>query len=114
MHRLAVDPRRTWRLQPHVLLARCTAPWGRNCLPSTPTSPAPHRSRIQVPPDLKEALRSNLRALETFEGLSPSCRRDYVEWITEAKREGTRQRRLATTIEWLTAGKSRHWKYEKC
>ena len=49
----------------------------------------------------------------TFEALSPSQRRDYIEWITEAKREETRERRVATALAWLAEGKSRNWKYER-
>jgi uncharacterized protein YdeI (YjbR/CyaY-like superfamily) len=45
--------------------------------------------------------------------LSPSHRRDYIEWITEAKQAETRARRLAQAIEWLAEGKSRNWKYER-
>jgi uncharacterized protein YdeI (YjbR/CyaY-like superfamily) len=71
------------------------------------------RAALPVPDYFTAALRKNKRALETFEGLSPSHRREYVEWVTEAKGEATRQRRLATAIEWLAEGKSRNWKYAK-
>ena len=54
-----------------------------------------------------------LEALATFEAFSPSHQREYVEWVTEAKQEATRERRLATTLEWLAEGKSRNWKYER-
>jgi len=67
-----------------------------------------------VPADLAAGLKINKAAAKTFENFSPSHRRDYIEWITEAKREETRQKRLATTLEWLTDGKSRNWKYENC
>ena len=56
----------------------------------------------------------NGKALATFKGFSPSCKREYVEWIGEAKRDETRQKRLATAIEWMAEGKSRHWKYAIC
>ncbi|MBI5442956.1 MAG: YdeI/OmpD-associated family protein [Deltaproteobacteria bacterium] len=46
--------------------------------------------------------------------LSPSHRKEYVEWITKAKRDETRRRRLATALEWRAEGKARNWKYEKC
>jgi uncharacterized protein YdeI (YjbR/CyaY-like superfamily) len=69
---------------------------------------------VKVPPYFSKALRSNRRALATFEALSESQRREYVEWITEAKQEATRERRIATALEWLAEGKSRNWKYEKC
>ena len=71
------------------------------------------RPALRVPADLAAALRRSAKARATFERLSPSQRRDYIEWITEAKRDETRARRLATTIEWLAEGKTRNWKYEK-
>lgn len=49
-----------------------------------------------------------------FKAFPPGARGEYIEWITEAKQEATRQRRLATTIEWLAEGKRRNWKYENC
>lgn len=69
---------------------------------------------VIVPPVLTSALKKNRKAKTTFDELNPSQQRDYVEWITEAKREETRAKRLETTIEWLTEGKSRNWKYENC
>lgn len=66
-----------------------------------------------VPEDLASALKKNAAARKTFDAFSPSAKREYVEWITEAKQEATRQKRLATTIEWLAEGKSRNWKYKK-
>jgi uncharacterized protein YdeI (YjbR/CyaY-like superfamily) len=67
-----------------------------------------------VPRDLAAALRKSARARATFEGFSPSKRREYIEWITEARTDPTRERRLATAIEWMAEGKSRHWKYVAC
>lgn len=64
-----------------------------------------------VPDDLREGLRRNPRARATFEAFSPSHKREYIEWIEEAKRAETRARRVAATLEWLAEGKSRHWKY---
>jgi uncharacterized protein YdeI (YjbR/CyaY-like superfamily) len=69
------------------------------------------RKPIPVPADLARALRTHATARATWEGFSPSHRREYLEWITEAKTAPTRERRLATTLEWLAAGKSRHRKY---
>lgn len=71
------------------------------------------RPALPVPAYFTAALRKNARALATFEGFSPSHRREYVEWVTEAKGEETRQRRLATAIEWMAEGKSRNWKYTR-
>jgi uncharacterized protein YdeI (YjbR/CyaY-like superfamily) len=65
-----------------------------------------------VPDYFLAALKKNKKALTTFENFSPSCRREYVEWLIEAKREATRAQRLQTAIQWLAAGKSRHWKYQ--
>jgi uncharacterized protein YdeI (YjbR/CyaY-like superfamily) len=71
-------------------------------------------TRTVVPADFKAALRVNARAAATFDAFSPSNRREYIEWITEAKQPDTRRRRLATAIEWMSAGKSRNWKYQTC
>lgn len=66
-----------------------------------------------IPDDLAAALASAPDfAREFFSGLAPSYKRDYIEWITSAKREATRAKRLATTIEWLSEGKRKNWKYE--
>jgi len=72
------------------------------------------KPEAKVPGDLATALKKNRAAATTFSGLTPSGRRDYVEWITEAKREETRAKRMATSLEWLAEGKARNWKYEKC
>ncbi len=71
------------------------------------------RAALPVPDDLHAALQANPAAARTFEGFSPSHRRDYIEWIIEAKRAQTRQRCLAQAIEWLAEGRTRHWKYER-
>lgn len=67
-----------------------------------------------VPDCIKVALKGNARAAAAFEGFSPSHKREYVEWISEAKREETRERRLKTMLEWLAEGKPRNWKYMNC
>jgi uncharacterized protein YdeI (YjbR/CyaY-like superfamily) len=72
------------------------------------------RPALPTPDDLKLALKKNKKAAETFENFSPSCRREYIEWITEAKREETRAKRLDQTIVWLAEGKQRNWKYQNC
>jgi len=72
------------------------------------------KKELVVPPDLAAALKKNKIAKETFDNFSPSHKREYVEWITEAKREETRKQRLATAVEWIAEGKSRHWKYARC
>lgn len=82
-----------------------------------PARPRPKRGpakELPVPADLAAALKKNAKAARTFAGFPPSHRKDYIEWITEAKRDETRQKRLATTLEWLAVGKARNWKYENC
>ena len=69
---------------------------------------------VVAPDDLAAALKRNKKAQATYDAFPPGHKRDYVEWITEAKRPETRRRRLASTIEWLAQGKSRNWKYENC
>ncbi|MGE5927647.1 MAG: YdeI/OmpD-associated family protein [Gemmatimonadota bacterium] len=79
-----------------------------------PRAPRPKAAKpVRVPDDLAAALRRNRKAREAFESFSPSHRREYIEWITEAKRAETREKRLATTIAWLEEGKPRNWKYVK-
>ena len=67
-----------------------------------------------VPQDLRAALDANPAANATFTAFPPSAQREYVEWVSEAKRDDTRTKRLAQTIEWLAEGKRRHWKYADC
>jgi uncharacterized protein YdeI (YjbR/CyaY-like superfamily) len=70
------------------------------------------RAPIPVPDYFAAALQKNAKARKSFESFPPSHRREYLEWITEAKREETRNERMATSIKWLAEGKSRHWKYQ--
>ena len=72
------------------------------------------KREVVVPDALLEALAKNEKAADTFNNFPYSCKKEYVEWITEAKTEATRDKRLATTVEWLSEGKRRNWKYEKC
>lgn len=72
------------------------------------------KKALVVPPYFTAAIKKNKKALTTFEAFPYSKRKDYVEWVTEAKTEETRNKRLATSVEWLAEGKSRNWKYEKC
>lgn len=76
-------------------------------------APAARRARapLQPPEDLLAALREVPAALATFEAFSPSHRREYVQWVLEAKREQTRRRRIAEAVTSLGAGKPRHWKH---
>ncbi len=74
----------------------------------------PPKPEAEVPPALAEALAGDAAASKTFGEFPPSCRREYCEWISEAKRPETRDKRVAETIAWLREGKRRNWKYENC
>ena len=74
--------------------------------------PAP-RAETELPEALVRALQTNTAAAGKFAQLSPGCRREYAEWIAEAKREETRSKRIETALEWIAEGKSRNWKYER-
>jgi uncharacterized protein YdeI (YjbR/CyaY-like superfamily) len=84
------------------------------------TAPAPRKIKherkapAEIHPDFAAALNIAPAARATLDGFSPSARRDYVDWIAEAKQDATRHKRIATAIEWLSEGKKRHWKYENC
>jgi hypothetical protein len=71
------------------------------------------KPEIEVPQYIHAALRKNSKARSAFEAFSPSHRREYVEWITDAKSDVTRERRLETALEWMAEGKSRNWKYQR-
>ena len=66
-----------------------------------------------MPTALRVALDKNRKAKTSFDELSPSHRREYLEWITEARTDATRDKRIATAVEWISEGKPRNWKYEK-
>ncbi|MET0245335.1 MAG: YdeI/OmpD-associated family protein [Sphingomonas sp.] len=72
----------------------------------------PQRPEAQVPADLAAALAGDPAAAATFAAFPPSARRDYCEWIDEAKRAETRARRVGDAISWLRDGKRRNWKFE--
>ena len=72
------------------------------------------RPAPETPADLLAAFKQDKAAQATFDAFPPSCKREYIEWIVEAKREDTRAKRLAQAVEWLAEGKRRNWKYENC
>lgn len=71
------------------------------------------KKELLVPEELMDALSLNKKAKLVFEKFPPSHKREYVEWVSEAKTEATRLKRTETAIEWMTEGKSRNWKYMK-
>ena len=67
---------------------------------------------LKIPDYFAAALRKNKKAFATFVAFSPSHKREYIDWITGAKREETRRRRIATSLAWMAQGKSHNWKYQ--
>ena len=81
-------------------------------LPAKPKSKV--KKELVVPDYFMSALKKNKKALVAFEGFSYSHKKEYVQWITEAKGEETRKRRMEMAIQWMAEGKPRHWKYVNC
>jgi len=69
---------------------------------------------LAVPLDLRQALSAQPKAAAAFAQFTPSQRREYLEWLLEAKTDATRAKRLATALSWIAEGKTRNWKYRKC
>jgi uncharacterized protein YdeI (YjbR/CyaY-like superfamily) len=80
--------------------------------PARMKTKTPVRKDIVIPDALAAALKKNRKARETFDGFSPSHKREYTEWVADAKGEDTRQRRVDAAIEWMAEGKTRNWKYQ--
>ena len=76
-----------------------------------PPRPKKQKAPLVIPLYFKNALKKNKKALASFGSFSPSHKREYVEWLAEAKTEETLTKRLETAVEWISAGKSRNWKY---
>jgi uncharacterized protein YdeI (YjbR/CyaY-like superfamily) len=70
------------------------------------------KTELVVPEYLVENLSSNKAANETFNNFSNSQKKEYVDWILDAKTDATRQKRMQTAVEWLSEGKTRNWKYK--
>jgi uncharacterized protein YdeI (YjbR/CyaY-like superfamily) len=77
--------------------------------PKKASKPAP-----EIPTELAAALKKNKAAAKVFAGFSASCQREYADWITEAKRPETKEKRIAQAVEWIAEGKQRNWKYQSC
>jgi uncharacterized protein YdeI (YjbR/CyaY-like superfamily) len=79
-----------------------------------PRSRPAERKPLVIPDYFQAALRKNKKAHAAFEKFSYSHKKEYVQWLTDAKREETRNRRLDTAIGWIAQGKSQNWKYMNC
>ncbi len=80
-------------------------------IPKPATRMMAPKKELSIPDYFQKALQKNKKAAAVFEAFPYSHKKEYLEWITEAKTEVTRQKRMATTLEWLAEGKSRNWKY---
>ena len=80
---------------------------------STAATHAKPKKPIAMPAAFKKAIDKSAKARATFDSFPPSHQREYLQWITEAKQDATRDRRIAQAVEWLSAGKPRNWKYMK-
>jgi uncharacterized protein YdeI (YjbR/CyaY-like superfamily) len=86
------------------------------------TSPIAARNKVvkspkaapEMPAEWASALLKNKKAAAVFAAFSPSCKREYIDWIADAKRVETRDKRIATALEWIAEGKQRNWKYQNC
>ena len=80
---------------------------------TVPKPKAAEKKELEVPDYFTKALNKNKQALKTFKAFSYSNQKEYVDWVTEAKTEETRNKRIATALEWLAEGKIKNWKYVK-
>ncbi|ATC65148.1 hypothetical protein CMV30_14960 [Nibricoccus aquaticus] len=97
-----------------VLLTCVRAAVEQRDAPASAKKRAPKPGKeLPVPADLKKALAANAKAAATFKAFAPSHRRAYLDWIADAKQPATREKRIATTIEWLAEGKPHNWKYRE-
>jgi uncharacterized protein YdeI (YjbR/CyaY-like superfamily) len=84
------------------------------------TAPAPRKVKHEpkpvskMHPEFAAALNASPKAQEVLDGFPPSAQRDYLDWITDAKQDATRTKRITDAVQWLSEGKRRHWKYENC
>jgi uncharacterized protein YdeI (YjbR/CyaY-like superfamily) len=95
-----------------IRLIRAAVALNASGIPSR-AAPRPKKP-MAIPADLTKAFKTHAAAAQTFKRLANGQRREYVDWINEAKREETRAQRLITTLKWLAEGKKRNWKYDGC
>lgn len=96
-----------------VLVAYVKAAAALDAAPRPARAAAKGKPAPRAPRWFIDAVAAEPAALATWRGFPPSCKREYLEWVTEAKREATRARRLAETVAWLAEGKRRNWRYER-
>ncbi|MGH8863587.1 MAG: YdeI/OmpD-associated family protein [Burkholderiales bacterium] len=103
-------------LPPDAVLIRCikAAVALNEVGAKVPRAPRKKRPPPKPPADLLAAFGKNAKARAAFDSFTPSQQREYVEWITDAKREETRSSRLEQSVQWMAQGKTRFWKYQDC
>jgi uncharacterized protein YdeI (YjbR/CyaY-like superfamily) len=74
---------------------------------------AGEKKELKIPDWFLSALKRDPKAKKQFDAFTPGKKREYIEWLVEAKTEATREKRLETALEWIAEGKQRHWKYQK-
>lgn len=74
--------------------------------------PKLEKPALIMPPEFNTMLEGNSMAKMHFEEFSPSKKKEYIEWFVDAKSEATKQKRMEQALEWISEGKSRHWKYQ--
>jgi len=82
---------------------------GAKTVKAKPTAPR----ELVLPLFLSAALARNKKARAAFKNFSYSHKKEYAEWLAAAKTIPTREKRLAEALEWIAAGRTRHWKYVK-
>jgi uncharacterized protein YdeI (YjbR/CyaY-like superfamily) len=84
------------------------------------TAPAPRKVKHEpkppaaMHPEFAAALKASPKAQQVLDGFPPSARREYLDWVADAKQDATRTKRISEAVQWLSEGKRRHWKYENC
>lgn len=84
------------------------------------TAPAPRKVKHEpkppaaMHPEFAAALKASPKAQQVLDGFPPSARREYLDWVADAKQDATRRKRISDAVQWLSEGKRRHWKYENC
>lgn len=101
-------------LQERLALAARIIAEGKPTMRPAPATKSLPKPPVSVPDDLATALAAAPVAQRLFAGFPPGARREYVDWVESAKRPATRAQRIATTVEWVSGGKRRNWKYEDC
>jgi hypothetical protein len=71
------------------------------------------KTPVKMHPQLAAALAKSAKARKTYQAFPPGQKREYLDWVAEAKSDDTRERRVAQAVEWMAAGKRRNWKYER-